>query len=324
MQRALEAVAERLRDNSWHHYFSSHGDQEDEAMHALQLVRGSSQALGKYLPVHDQARSLSELKTSSNTSTSATCSAADLCLLLNAVGRMSLRLSAVGNIYHEVAKLVYDPEMALLRSSSSPGPPYHPAVGQLSFADIAEVFRMLRFNQCSSEIRLVVTALATQLEHLNRQQAHSLSSSSTCAVRGADVSALLQGMTCMSSSTQEVCRFLQALLRYLHQQKEWEPSLAEGGGVKSRVLSAGEISACLSSMSHMNTRSVEVQELLRYFCKEIEMDDAALPYDDRLCFSVDELYACLEGLSGMSVGETGETERDLVSRLINLIRARSH
>jgi hypothetical protein len=319
VQRALEAIVDRLQDNYIHHFFPSTDDSEDARM--LLLSRMSVDTLDKCLK--EQVTSLTAVNNapssspSSASSASATpsCSADDLCLLLSAVGKKTLRYTAVGKIYQEVAKLLHDPQMVLLLSTSNSALTYHPAVGQLSLEDISKVFYMLRFNQCSSEVRLVVAALSSQLLHLNAQDA------TTCVAKGSDVSSIMKGMTSMSSSVVEVRTVLKHLHDHLQQQQQQQQQLADGaastsGGAVS--MSPGDISSCLGSMSNMNTSSLEVQDMLRYFCARLE----EVPHDS-MRFSVDELYSSLEGLSGMSIGGEVMKERELVHRLIDLIRSRS-
>jgi hypothetical protein len=304
VQRALHAIVDRLRDTYFNHYFSQDKDIEDAR--TLLLAKMSVGALDQYL--QDSRGNCSPL---ANANVTPCCTAIDLSRLLSAVGKMNIRYSAVGDVYNEVAKLIYDPRMALMFSKNSCD--YHPAAGHMSFADISQVMSSLQYNQCSSEVRYVVESLTTQLRHL--RQRHIACSDEHVGVCGHELSEMMTGVSSMTSTVEEVRLFLKELHLYLkHHQTR--------GGSDSGVhvpITAGDISACLGSMAHMEAQVKEVQDLLLYFGDRIEESS-----DSELRFSVNEMYVALDSVSGLSIGGVdSDRERAIIHRLIDLIRQRS-
>jgi 3-deoxy-D-arabino-heptulosonate 7-phosphate (DAHP) synthase class II len=134
-------------------------------------------------------------------------------------------------------------------------------------------------------------------------------------VCGHELSEMMTGVSSMTSTVEEVRLFLKELHLYLkHHQTR--------GGSDSGVhvpITAGDISACLGSMAHMEAQVKEVQDLLLYFGDRIEESS-----DSELRFSVNEMYVALDSVSGLSIGGVdSDRERAIIHRLIDLIRQRS-
>ena len=287
VQRALDAIANLLHDNFINYLYKTTA--------SIDILNDGTDNFGQFPPGLLSDTLSPSLPSPKVTFNGTLCNVDDICFLLSAVSKMTLRHNSVGRIYEEVAKLIYDPNSVESGAAA-------PAVGNLSFENISKIMCMLRYNLCSSEVRLVVSALTGQLSRLSVEKCERNS------VTGIQLSTLMKGLTKMNSASNELTSLMKALNDHIQDHEK------SHGPIE---MSSGDISSCLNSMSNMSTTNPEVFRMLQFFLHRI----VETPID-YMRFSVDEMYVALEGLSGLAASGRVEDD-DVVDKLARILRIRT-